>query len=128
MIDCAGSKMHFVILSRVPIMFRKTTYCQAVAEGGEEEWNFVWNRYLATTVASERARLLKALACSKEIWILSKFLHSVIEKDSKIRRQDARSVFSLVASNVYGRDLAFDFIREKWTLIKQSWVDYVEVA
>ena len=47
-------------------------YCTAVNLGGEKEWNFVWDRFLRANVASERAKLLRALACTKETWLLNK--------------------------------------------------------
>jgi hypothetical protein len=34
--------------------------------------------------------------------------------DSGVRQQDGRSVISNIAGNTVGRDLAFDFIRDKW--------------
>ena len=47
-------------------------YCTAIREGGEEEWEFAWGRYQAANVASEKSRLLSALGCTGEIWMLSR--------------------------------------------------------
>ncbi len=33
---------------------------------------------------------------------------------SGVRQQDGRGVISNIAYNIVGRDLAFDFIRDKW--------------
>ena len=43
-----------------------------MGEGEEEEWQFGWNRYQGSNVASEKADLLNALSCSKEIWLLNR--------------------------------------------------------
>lgn len=47
-------------------------YCTAVAHGGEKEWNFAWERFKKTTVASERANLMSALACTRQVWLLQR--------------------------------------------------------
>jgi hypothetical protein len=41
--------------------------------GGQEEWDFAWQRYRKTNVGSEKDILLGALGCSREIWILSRY-------------------------------------------------------
>ena len=52
---------------------KDTVYCTAIAEGGETEWNFLWNQYLTNTnLAAEQDRILDALGCSEEIWILER--------------------------------------------------------
>ena len=47
-------------------------YCTAIREGGEAEWEFAWARYQAANVAAEKSRLLSALGCTEEIWIMSR--------------------------------------------------------
>ena len=48
------------------------TYCNAIAEGGEEAWQFGWDQYKASDVASERDSLLSALTCAEEVWLLNR--------------------------------------------------------
>ena len=48
-----------------------------------------------------------------------RFLSYSIDPASGIRKQDAASSISIVASNVYGRDIAFDFVRERWNQIRE---------
>ncbi len=49
-----------------------TVYCTAIREGGVAEWDFAFRKYKTATVAAESARLLSALGCSSEPWILSR--------------------------------------------------------
>lgn len=58
--------------SLISANLKSTVYCYAIAEGGEEEWNFAWHRYLESNVASEKNRLLSAMGCTKHVWILSR--------------------------------------------------------
>uniref|UniRef100_A0A8C5M0R5 Aminopeptidase n=1 Tax=Leptobrachium leishanense TaxID=445787 RepID=A0A8C5M0R5_9ANUR len=95
---------------------RSAIYCTAVAEGGDAEWNFVWEKFIASDIAQESDKLRAALACSREPWILNKLLEYSLDS-SKIRRQDAISTISSVCSNVVGQSLSWDFVRTKWETI-----------
>ena len=54
---------------------RKETYCSAISEGNEQEWNFLWERFRSSYgyVASEKSIILNALACTKEVWLLNRY-------------------------------------------------------
>jgi len=102
----------------IDVNMKYVTYCNAIANGGEKEWSFGWARYEASEVASEKATLLSALTCSKEMWILNRFLNMTITPGSGVRRQDGSKVISYIGLNTLGRDMAFDFLRDKWSIIK----------
>ncbi|KAF2365595.1 Peptidase M1 membrane alanine aminopeptidase N-terminal [Trinorchestia longiramus] len=103
---------------------RSSVYCTAVGQGGETEWNFLWEQYLATNVASEKDRLLYALSCTKEVWILSRYLDMAFTDGSGIRKQDAMGVFSDVSSNDVGRDLAWEYLQNNVELIATYYNTY----
>merc|ERR1719266_2538195 len=62
----------------------------------------------------KNAHFWVVLSCTKEIWLLNRYLNKSLTEGSGIRKADGRSVISRVAINKNGRDLAFDFIRDKW--------------
>ncbi|XP_072004560.1 aminopeptidase N-like [Engystomops pustulosus] len=98
---------------------RSTIYCNAIAVGGEEEWNFLWQEFTKTTNAQEADKLRAGLACSREPWILNRLLEYSLDA-SKIRKQDMLSTITNVANNVIGQALTWDFIRANWgTLVKE---------
>lgn len=101
---------------------RSTIYCNAIARGGEDEWNFAWEQFRSTTNAQEADKLRAALSCSKETWILNRLLEFALDS-TKIRRQDTVSTITNVASNVIGQSLAWDFIRANWQSIRQQFGD-----
>jgi len=88
---------------------RYPVYCYGVKAGGEEAWNFLWQRYLNSNVGSEKGLILRALSCSQETWILERYLDWSINENSGIRRQDSHSVFANVASKSIGYYLAHQF-------------------
>jgi aminopeptidase N len=51
---------------------RTSGYCTAVAEGDESHFNFVLERSFETNVQTEKSALLRALTCTKEIWLLNR--------------------------------------------------------
>ncbi|KAG0720640.1 Aminopeptidase Ey [Chionoecetes opilio] len=96
---------------------KTTVYCVGVAEGGEGAWDAVWARYLEEEGAREKIHLMKALGCSKEPWILARYLDKAFTEGGGIRKQDASSVFASVSSNDLGRTLAWNFLRSEWDRI-----------
>ncbi|XP_012230834.1 aminopeptidase N [Linepithema humile] len=94
-------------------------YCTAIRVGGQSEWDFAWQRYRATNVGSEKDLLLQALGCTREIWLLNRYLDWTITENSGIRKQDVVRVFGSVASNIVGQPLAFDYFRNKWPRLRE---------
>ncbi|KAG8575331.1 hypothetical protein GDO81_009524 [Engystomops pustulosus] len=103
---------------------RSTIYCNAIAQGGEEEWNFAWEQYKSSsgTNVQEAEKLRVALSCSKEPWILNRLLEFSLDP-TKIRRQDTVSTITNVASNVAGQSLAWDFVRANWPKLRLQFGD-----
>lgn len=91
----------------------------AIRAGGQEEWEFAWQRYLHTNVGSEKEILLSSLGCSRETWILSRYLHWAVSEGSGIRKQDSARIFTAVASNVIGQELAYRFLKNNWDTLKK---------
>lgn len=50
-------------------------YCNAIAAGGAEEWEFAWSEFQNTTIASEAEKLRSALACTTQTWLLNRSAH-----------------------------------------------------
>ncbi|XP_029010286.1 aminopeptidase Ey [Betta splendens] len=92
---------------------RSAVYCSAVAAGDEAEWDFGWSQVSAASVASEAGKLMTALACSNNTQLLKRYLSYTLNP-AMIRKQDATSVITAVASNRVGQSLAWDFVREQW--------------
>ncbi|CAL1295996.1 unnamed protein product [Larinioides sclopetarius] len=105
----------------VPPNLRSVVYCTAVRNGGQEVWDFLWGRYKTAQVASEKDKFMYALACAREPWLLTRYLNWSLTSDSGIRRQDGSYVFRSVGAKLYGRDLTFNYIRDKWNVIFQRY-------
>ena len=66
------------------VELRAQVYCTAVAQGGEKEWNFVWEKYMTNQIPSEQRKLLTALPCTKHIWLLNKSVNNCCSHQSTI--------------------------------------------
>lgn len=103
----------------IPANLKPVVYCTALRKGGQAEWDFAWERYLNTNVGSEKDLLLNALGCTRETWILARFLERSMTDSSGIRKQDVARVFSSVAGSIVGQPLAVHYLRDKWDRVLQ---------
>lgn len=99
---------------------RSTIYCNAIAQGGEEEWDFAWKQFRNATLVNEADKLRSALACTNQLWILNRYLSYTLNPDL-IRKQDATSTISSIASNVIGQSLVWDFVQSNWKKLFQDY-------
>ncbi|XP_070695568.1 aminopeptidase N-like [Pempheris klunzingeri] len=102
--------------NKISANLRSTVYCSALAAGGVKEWDFAWSMYKNATIASEADKLMYALSCTKQPWLLNRYLEYCLDPE-KIRKQDATYTIVYIASNPIGQPLAWDFIRAKWSHI-----------
>ncbi|KAK2841821.1 hypothetical protein Q5P01_012021 [Channa striata] len=95
---------------------RSVIYCQAIAAGGKEEWEFAWKTFQNSTDTSEKEQLRRAMSCTKKIWLLNRYLEYTLNPE-KIRLMDVASTISYVARNVAGQALAWNFVRAHWDYV-----------
>ncbi|ROT72062.1 putative aminopeptidase N [Penaeus vannamei] len=96
---------------------KNTVFCHAIAEGGEAEWNAAWRQYLKTDVQGEKNNLLSTLACTKQVWLLMRYLEMAVTPGKGIKQQDVGLVIGSVSRNDVGRSLAWDFLKLHWNNI-----------
>ncbi|XP_068579969.1 alanyl (membrane) aminopeptidase-like b [Cebidichthys violaceus] len=104
--------------NKIPPNLRSVIYCQAVAAGGREEWEFAWDKFQSSSDTSEKDQLRQALSCTKEIWLLNRYLEYTLNPE-KIRLMDVASTIDYIAKNVAGQALAWNFIRAHWAYVSQ---------
>nr|CAD7409546.1 unnamed protein product [Timema cristinae] len=93
---------------------KTVVYCNALRYGGEEEWNFLWNRYLTHNVNTEQVLILGVLGCTRNETLAHGYLRKTITSDSGIRSQDISSIYPSVYNNVYGVDFAINFLSQNF--------------
>lgn len=98
---------------------RPVVYCTAIKHGDQSEWEFAWNRYKNTTVSSEEEILLNALGCTRETWLLARYLEMSLDETTGIRKQDIFRIFAAISDNMVGHPMIFNFIRSNYNRLKK---------
>jgi len=111
----------------IDVNMKGVAYCSAISQGGEKEWDFAWERYENANVASEKADILNNLGCTKEVWLLNRYLDKSLNESLGVRKQDGYKAIGGVAGNRIGRYLAFNFLRENWSFIKDYFTGFSAV-
>ncbi|PAA72244.1 hypothetical protein BOX15_Mlig032987g1 [Macrostomum lignano] len=106
---------------------RYTVMCRGVAMSDAEVWDNLYDAMLRETSPGVQNDILKALACTREPWLLNRYLLYTLD-DGKIRRQDAALVVSSVASNPMGLQIMWDFLRGSWSSIQARQVGIFSLA
>ncbi|XP_026687912.1 endoplasmic reticulum aminopeptidase 2-like [Diaphorina citri] len=100
-----------LITYRIPADMMYLTYCEQVKKSSQEEWNFLYNRYLHADTPSEKINLLRALGCSKDPSILKNYLSLAFDNpEREVRTQDLSTLFASVAHNPAGYQVAKDYL------------------
>ncbi|XP_067839089.1 aminopeptidase N-like [Heptranchias perlo] len=101
-------------------------YCEAIKAGTEKEWDFAWTIFQNHTSIQEAHNLLFAMGCSRETWILTRYLSYALDQ-SKITQEQSWNVFRYVAKNPIGSLLVWNFIRANWETIQTDYIDYYDL-
>ena len=108
----------------IDVNLRSSVYCNAIANGGQTEWDFGWQRYTKSNVATEKELLLEALSCTQKLELINRFMNMSFVEDSEINRGDVPKVFANIGKNSVARDAAFDFVSDNWDTVVSFYGSY----
>ncbi|XP_048007483.1 aminopeptidase N-like [Leguminivora glycinivorella] len=96
-----------------------TVYCSGLRGGDEDNFNFLWQLFEASTDSSEQTILLNAMGCTGNEDIRQNYLNQVIDDSSPVREQDKHTiVVSVINSSPQGMEAALDFVIQHWPEIQ----------
>ncbi|XP_017020701.1 membrane alanyl aminopeptidase [Drosophila kikkawai] len=91
--DCINkAKSYFQSLATVPKNIRATVYCVGLREGGAAEFQALYDKFKAETVATEETLLQNSFGCVKSQELIERVFNLIISDE--IRRQDKSSVLA----------------------------------
>ena len=105
--------------SSVPPDLRRTVYGLAAKQGDGTTWETMWGLYKDSSLQEEKVRLLMGLTQFRSRELLSQTLDRALSED--VRAQDAPYPILGTGMNAYGRDLAWDFLKENWDEIDRRY-------
>lgn len=104
----------------LPSNFKNLIYSTVIEAGDEETWQGLFQKALKTKNEAEKLRILSALTKSKDLNIL-KFYLGQTSDDSVVKKQDEASIIRMIASNSYGRQLAFEYMDANWDTLLEKY-------
>jgi puromycin-sensitive aminopeptidase len=85
--------------------------------GGESEFESLLKLYRSSDLQEERVRILRSLGSAADKTLLQKTLDFSISDE--VRSQDTVFVIAGTAGTVLGRDLAWKFVCDNWSLLHE---------
>ena len=82
----------------------------------EEEWNILWQRYIAEDDPHKKKHYLAALTKTKDTVILENLIQ-IGKNTSLVRSQDYLSLLSRIARNNAGNEAVWKFITSEWNFL-----------
>lgn len=98
---------------------RGSIYQIVASNGNEKEWATFEKLYKEEKMQEEKDRLARALASFKDKNLLSKTLNFALSNN--VRIQDSPFMIIAVWQNVYGRDIAWSFVKNNWTNLNKKY-------
>uniref|UniRef100_A0A1I8JMA7 Peptidase_M1 domain-containing protein n=1 Tax=Macrostomum lignano TaxID=282301 RepID=A0A1I8JMA7_9PLAT len=93
---------------------RQIVYTYGLLESDTQAvWDFMWQRYLASDSAAERERLLRALAMSRNAWLVNRLLDFSLDRDL-VRRQDFVTLIGYIGANPNALEILWNWCRLHW--------------
>ncbi|CAF0998437.1 unnamed protein product, partial [Brachionus calyciflorus] len=103
----------------IPPNFKSTIYSTIIKYGDEKEWFKLLEIAQKTTDNSEKLRMFRGLAATKD-YNLIKLLISKVSDPNVIRNQDKLSLMGSIASNSISRKLVYDYLEENWNQLLEE--------
>jgi aminopeptidase N len=107
------SKINLQNFERIPADYRQFVYCTAIKHGSKIEWEFASSAYDTEMDASSRRKLQYAMSCTKEPWLITRYLNDQLNY-TKVRRQDTILGLRYGLINSYSHPFAWNFIKQNW--------------
>lgn len=96
---------------------REVVYGTAIRNGGDAEWDFLWEMYLKETIDSERNKMIYALGASVSEKSITRYLEETLE--SNVRLQDVIYVYRGIGAYAPGRRFQFEWLKSNWEKIRE---------
>ncbi len=102
----------------MPSSHRSTILCTAIRHGSNSEFLFALDQYGKTNNQNLKKDISTGLACTKEIWLINKYLYQELENGNI---NEVLNTLRHLANKPNGVDLAWNFIKDNWNFIYERY-------
>ncbi|PIO67164.1 peptidase family M1 [Teladorsagia circumcincta] len=103
------------VCSSVPPSGRSMVYCAGVAQGGDMEFKQIHQLSRTEVNAAEQARLIDALACSRDPRKLRKLMYECVKPGkASLHKSDVYPLIAAMSDQLVGAEVVSDFILDNW--------------
>jgi len=101
---------------RIPANLRSTIYLAGIKYGGQQEWDYMYEKFESSQFPSEQRKLMFSLTETSDPKILKQYLEATLDEEV-IRSQDTCSVIEHIAGNPVGTKMAMKFVKKNWKIL-----------
>ncbi|XP_072814086.1 aminopeptidase Q isoform X1 [Vicugna pacos] len=101
--------------NEIPYPIKTVILCYGIALGNDKEWDFLLSIYNNKTKEEERIQLAYAMSCSKDPWILNRYMEYAIT--TSLFSFNETNIIEVVAASEVGRYIAKDFLINNWQAV-----------
>ncbi|KAK2118206.1 hypothetical protein P7K49_005093 [Saguinus oedipus] len=105
-------------LALIPYPIKEVVLCYGIALGSDKEWDILLNIYTNTTKEEEKLQLIYAMSCSKDPWILNRYMEYAISASPFTSNET--NIIEIVAASDVGWYVAKDFLVNNWQAVSES--------
>ncbi|XP_038625816.1 aminopeptidase Q [Tachyglossus aculeatus] len=105
--------------SKISFPISTPIFCYGIAMGNYRHWEFLWNMYTSDAMEEEQNLLLSALSCSREPWILNRYLHYSLNQS--LIETNETNIIELVAATEVGWHIAKEFLLTNWKAVNERY-------
>uniref|UniRef100_A0A182PTS9 Aminopeptidase N n=1 Tax=Anopheles epiroticus TaxID=199890 RepID=A0A182PTS9_9DIPT len=105
---------------------RQVVYCEGIRKGSMEEFEFLWNQYLTTNMATEQILILQGLGCASTSELITIMLNAIASPH--VRSQDKNNAFTYVINNAYTLPHVSRYLQQNHAIWADAFGSYSNVA
>lgn len=105
---------------------RQVVYCEGIRQGTDKHFDFLWNQFLTSNMATEQILILQGLGCAQDREQIFKVMDAITSDN--IRPQDKSSAFSYLLANSYTLDHVSEYLRTYYVRWANAHGSYRDVA
>jgi aminopeptidase N len=102
---------------RIPANYRSFVYCTAIKYGSINYWELAYNQYINENDINHQIALQESLSCTKEPWLLSRFLNDQIN-ETKVKKNDGIVGINHAIESPYSKSITWNFIKQNWNILQ----------